>query len=176
MTPAKVGAVLILVLTLQLELFADLPVFGVIPDLLLGVSVLVGIQSGAERGAAVGFAAGLLYDLFLPTPITLSAVSYALVAFAVGRMAENFADNAVARGIALVLAMIGVASGFMVFVLIGELLGQENLWTDRLNRIVLIGTPYTVFVTVAFRRLTRWALSNPYVSMARPMRVRGVLS
>ena len=42
---------------------------GAIGDLMLVVVVAAGITGGADRGATYGFAAGLLYDLVVDTPV-----------------------------------------------------------------------------------------------------------
>ena len=46
------------------------------PDLMLALAVAAGLAGGPERGAWVGFAAGLLADCFLQTPLGLSALVY----------------------------------------------------------------------------------------------------
>ena len=65
-------------------MFTHLRILGVVPDLGLVLAVAIAYRSGPEAGALTGFAAGLCYDLFLETPLGLSALSYALTAYAVG--------------------------------------------------------------------------------------------
>jgi rod shape-determining protein MreD len=76
--------VLVVALVLQVSMVSDLQVGGAVGDLLLVVVVAAGLTGGADRGATWGFAAGALYDLVLDTPFGLSALTYALVGFAVG--------------------------------------------------------------------------------------------
>jgi rod shape-determining protein MreD len=79
--------VLLIVMTvlIQVAVFPYLRVAGVVPDLGLVVALAVGYYEGPESGAIVGFAIGFGYDLFLETPLGLSALSYALVGYGVGR-------------------------------------------------------------------------------------------
>lgn len=83
-TGLRAALVLIVALVLQVSVLADLRVAGAIGDLLLVVVVAAGITGGADRGAAWGFAAGLLYDLVLDTPFGLTALTYTLLGAAVG--------------------------------------------------------------------------------------------
>ena len=85
----KSAIVLIVVLVLQVELFSDTRLFDVMPELLLGTTVAAAWAAGAERGATVGFCAGLLYDLFLPTPLALTALTYVLIGYGVGTLASE---------------------------------------------------------------------------------------
>ena len=68
-------------------MFPHLRIFGVVPDLGLVLAVAVAYRSRPEAGALVGFVAGLGYDLFLETPLGLSALSYALDRVRVGVLA-----------------------------------------------------------------------------------------
>lgn len=83
-TGLRAALVLLVALVLQVSVLADLRVAGAIGDLLLVAVVAAGITGGADRGAAWGFAAGLLYDLVLDTPFGLTALTYTLVGVAVG--------------------------------------------------------------------------------------------
>ena len=69
---------------LQVALFPHLRLAGRVPDLGLDLAVAVAFDHGPEAGALVGFLAGLGYDLFLETPLGLTALAYALTAYAVG--------------------------------------------------------------------------------------------
>ena len=78
----------------QVTVFPHLRIFGVVPDLGLVLAVAVAYRLGPEAGALTGFAAGLGYDLFLETPLALSALSYALTAYAIGVVADRDAARA----------------------------------------------------------------------------------
>ena len=82
--PLRAVVVVVVALLLQIAFVADLRVAGAVGDLLLVVVVAAGLTGGAERGAFYGFGAGVAYDLVLDTPFGLSALTYALVGYAVG--------------------------------------------------------------------------------------------
>ena len=84
MTILKVGAVLLASIVVQLTVFVDVRVADVAPELLALVAVLAGLLAGPERGATVAFGAGLLWDVWLPTPLGLAAMAFATVAFVIG--------------------------------------------------------------------------------------------
>jgi rod shape-determining protein MreD len=87
LVPARAVLVVVAALVLQISLVADLRVAGAVGDLMLVVVVAAGLTGGADRGATYGFAAGVAYDLVLDTPFGLSALTYALVGYAVGMAA-----------------------------------------------------------------------------------------
>ena len=81
----RLALLILAVVVLQTTAFsAGLRVFGVMPDLGLVLTVAVAFYIGPERGAVFGFVSGLAVDLFLSTPLGLSALSFALVAYGVG--------------------------------------------------------------------------------------------
>src|SRR5450631_2816330 len=81
---ARVGALVVLVVVIQVTVFPHLRLFGVVPDLGLIVALAVGYQEGPEAGAIVGFVAGFGFDLFLATPLGLDALTYAIVGYGIG--------------------------------------------------------------------------------------------
>ena len=75
-TALKVVAVLAVAIFLQTTFGADLRVHEVAPDFMLLLAVSAGFVAGPDEGAVVGFAAGLVADLFLQgTPFGLSALT-----------------------------------------------------------------------------------------------------
>ena len=84
LVPLRAALVVLGALILQISVVADLRLAGAIGDLMLVVVVAAGLTGHADRGAAYGFAAGVVYDLVLDTPFGLSALTYALVGYAVG--------------------------------------------------------------------------------------------
>lgn len=84
LVPLRAALVVLGALILQISVVADLRLAGAIGDLMLVVVVAAGLTGHADRGAAYGFGAGVVYDLVLDTPFGLSALTYALVGYAVG--------------------------------------------------------------------------------------------
>ena len=80
----RLGFVVIICVVLQTTLFTHLRIDGVAPDVGLVAVLAVAYYDGAESGAWFGFVMGLSVDLFLTTPLGLSALSYAITAYAVG--------------------------------------------------------------------------------------------
>ena len=69
---------------LQIGLASQVPIAEVHPELLLLVSVCAGLVSGPGTGAGVGFACGLILDLFVPGRLGITALSYVLVGYGAG--------------------------------------------------------------------------------------------
>ena len=84
MRVGRVALLLVMTVIVQVALFPHLRLAGRVPDLGLVVAVAVAFDHGPEAGAIVGFLAGLGFDLFLETPLGLTALAYALTAYAVG--------------------------------------------------------------------------------------------
>ena len=80
----RVPLVLLTFLLLHTTVLADLRVRDVMPDVMLLVAVAAGITGGASRGATIGFASGLAVDLFLRSPMGLSALVFTVVGYAMG--------------------------------------------------------------------------------------------
>ncbi len=80
----RATVVVLVALVLQVTVMSDLRVGGALGDLLLVLVVAAGLTGGPDRGATYGFALGVAYDLTLDTPFGLSALTYALVGYAVG--------------------------------------------------------------------------------------------
>ena len=81
---ARITLVVGLFVTVQQTLMLDLRVGGVHPDVMILLPVVAGIIGGPGRGASMGFGAGLVADLFLPTAFGLSALVGCLIGFGVG--------------------------------------------------------------------------------------------
>ena len=71
-------------MVLQTTLFTHLRIDGVAPDVGLVAVLAVAYEDGADTGAIFGFVMGLAIDLFLTTPLGLSALSFAITGYAVG--------------------------------------------------------------------------------------------
>ena len=80
----RLALVVITAVVLQTTLFTHLRIDGVVPDVGLVCVLAVAYEDGPDMGAWFGFVMGLSIDLFLTTPLGLSALSFALTGYAVG--------------------------------------------------------------------------------------------
>jgi rod shape-determining protein MreD len=109
----------------QVTIFPHLRIADVAPDLGLVAAIAVGFREGPEAGAVVGFCAGLGFDLFLETPIGLSALSYALVGYGMGII-----ESGLMRTPAWLPTLLGAIAGLvggLVFIGIGVLVGVDGV-------------------------------------------------
>ncbi len=131
---ARTALVLFVALVLQIGFVDDLSFFGVHPELLLVVAVGSGVAWGASRGAVVGFAAGLLAELFLSDRFGIVGLSWAIAGFGVGMVSENLARAS--KLVDSMLLGISAGIGILLHALISTLFGQNYLSDPNLARIV----------------------------------------
>jgi rod shape-determining protein MreD len=151
---ARVSLVLVLALTIQLAVAARLEVLGVQGDLMLLVAVAAGLTAGADRGAAVGFAAGLSFDLLVQSPFGLSALTYTLVAYMAGSLQDSVLRSA--WWIPVVTAAVASAIGVILYGVFGTVVGEDLLELSLL-RIALVVALLNAVAAPLVVRLVRWA-------------------
>jgi rod shape-determining protein MreD len=153
----RTSLVLVVALTLQLGMASSITFFGVQGDLLLLVAISAGIAAGPDRGAAIGFAAGVSYDLLLQTPFGLSALSYALVAYLVGGLQDSVLRAA--WWIPVATAAAASVVGVILYGVLGTVLGEELVGWDLLRVAILVGLFNTVAAPFVVRTM-RWATGS----------------
>lgn len=158
--------IIVLVLTIQLGFAPGLELFGVQADLLLLVAIAGGIAAGPDRGAAIGFAAGLSYDLFLQTPFGLSALTYAIVAYLVGGLQDSVLRAA--WWIPVLTATAASVLGVILYGVIGTVLGEELIGLELVRVALFVGLLNTIAAPLVIRGM-RWATGS-----TRSVRARAV--
>lgn len=151
---ARVAAIALVVLVVHLGLSPNLRIAGVAAELPLGLSVAAGLSGGVERGVVFGFLYGLIVDLFLFTPIGLSALIYGTVGWIAGhvfmdRIEESPLMSAIAVGL-------GTTAGLSVFVALGVALGESSLLEASIPRIILIASIMNGVFAVALMGVCHW--------------------
>ena len=144
-------------LLLQTTLLARMRIFGVMPDFMLLLAAAAGITAGATRGAALGFASGMLIDLFRPTPLGLSALVFTLVGYGVG-----VANTGVLRSAWYIPVLTaGGASmiGVTLYALIGSMLGERMIDGHLVTIAVVVGLSNAVLAPVAVK-FVDWSLGS----------------
>lgn len=152
----RVILVYMVALLLQLTIFVEVRVVGVAPELPAMVAVLAGLLAGAQGGSFIAFGAGLMWDIYLPTPLGLAAVSFALVAHGLGRITEDlFHDTRVQTGL---LVFAGTAASVAAYAVLGEVVGQRGLVDDDLLKIVLVSSALNAVLSLFVAPAMRWAV------------------
>ena len=153
---ARIGLVMALFVTVQQTLVLDLRVGGVHPDIMILLPIVAGIVGGPSRGASMGFWAGLVADLFLPTPFGLSALVGCMVGFAVG--AATLALDRTAVWLPPFAALAGSALYEVIYAVLGSVLGQPQMLHAGVAQIVLLVSLVNAVLALPALRLVAWAL------------------
>ena len=171
----KVVALLLFALVLQVGVLDGMRVSGVHPDLLLLVSVLAGLAGGPEKGAIVGFLAGLSADLVLTTttPLGLSSLSFCLAGFAAGMLLTVVLRTS--WFIAPLVAFSGSALGVLGFAAAGALVGRADLIQGHLLTIVAVVASANAVLSLGLWKPVAWASRAPATTRTGTrVSVRGV--
>lgn len=159
---AMIGLRLIIVylfaLLLQLTFFSQVRVAGVAPELPALVAILAGLFAGPPRGSVIAFCAGLMWDIYLSTPLGLAAASFVVVAYTLGGITEDLFHDT--RLQTLLLVFVGTAAMVTVYALLGEVVGQRGLIDDRLPRVVLIASGWNALLSLAAAPAVRRAVAS----------------
>jgi rod shape-determining protein MreD len=156
---AKLPLVLLLFLVLHLTVLAHLRLFGASPDAMLLLAVVAGIVGGPRAGVLMGFAAGITLDLFLETPMGLSALVFCLVGYAVGNI-----QGGVLRAswwIPVVTTLVACAAGELVYALVATVVGQPQLVTTHLLVVAAVVGLFNAAAAPFALRIVRWSVAGP---------------
>lgn len=153
---AKVILVVLLFLTVQQTLMLDVHFAGIHPDIMVVLPIAAGIIGGPSRGAIMGFGAGLVADLFLPTPFGLSALIGCLVGFGVGL--STVALDRAAWWLPPLAALGASAVYEVAYAAVGSILGQPQMLHVDVVGIVLVVSITNAIIAVPAVRLVGWAL------------------
>ncbi|MGH9282339.1 MAG: rod shape-determining protein MreD [Acidimicrobiales bacterium] len=162
----RLTVVLFVALTLHLSLFAGIRIGDAHPQVMLLIAVAAGLLGGSERGALIGFMAGLLADLFVQTPLGLAALTYALVGFSVGTVQSALIRSA--WWIEPLTALVASFAGVLLYGLLGALIGQSHFVSPRLLIVAGWVAAMNALLALPLTRAVQWSLaSDPESAYAR---------
>ena len=148
------GLLLVMFTVVEVEVLSRLRIFDVAAQVLLASAVAAGMTGGPERGALYGFAAGLMIDLYLPTPFGLSGISFAIAAFAFGFVAGRVVEELWLTRIGFVA--VGSVLGTILYVLFGEAIGQRGLYRDDFVQVLAIIAALNALLGIGLVPLVGW--------------------
>jgi rod shape-determining protein MreD len=156
---AKIPFVVLVFLVLHLTILDKIRVFGASPDAMLLLAVVAGIVGGPKLGVVIGFAAGFTLDLFLETPMGLSALVFCLVGYGVGNI-----QGGVLRAswwIPLLTTLVAAAAGELLYALVATVVGQPHLMTPHLLVVVGVVAAFNAVAAPFALRMVRWSVAGP---------------
>jgi rod shape-determining protein MreD len=155
----RLGFVVIICVVLQTTLLTHLRVDGVAPEVGLVAVLAVAYYDGAETGAVFGFVMGIAMDLFLTTPLGLSALSYAITGYVVGLVQAGMV-----RRPPFLAPLVGGVGGFfggVVFLAVGAVVGEVGFLSFASLKTVTIAALYDALLAVVVFPLVRRATRRP---------------
>ncbi len=173
---ARIAAIGLLAVILQLSFFSRVEFFHVSPDMLPVLVVCLGLLGGSLTGAVSGFAIGLLVDCLLVEALGVTS----LVLLSTGYLAGLFRERFEVHG-ALVPALLCMGLTLFAelgFAIIQLLLGVDASVSPLIARDMLLKSIYAFFLAwpiyLGMRRVLRPALvEEPKLRRRRQPRVLG---
>ncbi len=156
---ARVALVIISAAVLQRGVFSQVTVAGVQGDILLLLALAAGIALGPERGAIIGFVAGLTFDLFVYSPFGLRALVFCLVGFVAGRYQTSVTRSS--RWRLMFTVFVGSVLGVTALALVGWVLGVRNMLNERLVLVALVVAAINAVLAPLAVGALRWAWERP---------------
>jgi rod shape-determining protein MreD len=154
----RVALVLLSAAVLQRGLFSEVRIAGVAIDVFLLLAVAAGIAVGPERGAVIGFFAGLTLDLMVQTPLGLSALVYCLAGYLTGRLYGTTVRSS--RWLSAGLVILATASALLAYAIVGELFGLDSAVSSSLPVIVVVLCVVNALLAPLALRVVRWAVPD----------------
>lgn len=158
---ARLAALCLGVVFVQLVLVAQLPVFGATADLSPLAVMAVGLLCGAVAGGTVGFAVGLMLDVALLQTMGLTSLVLLAVGWWAGRLRE-------ARDPQGTLVPLAVGAGAAAMATVGYGVGQFLLGVESPLSWLLVKQTLSTIVLGALLALPVTALVRRWLAPALP--------
>ena len=156
---ARATMVVAIVLVAQHSLLDVVRVADAHPDAMVLLPVAAGYAAGPERGAIFGFVAGLVADLFLPTPYGLSALVGCLLGYGTGIATRGLVRSS--WWLPPVVAASATSAGMVGYAILGGVLGQPGMLRAYLAPALAVGAPSAALLAIPVLRMVAWAVPEP---------------
>ena len=146
-----IGIIIVVCFLLQSTLFQYLKLGGVVPNLLLIVTMSFGLMRGRREGLLVGFFSGLLIDIFFSSALGPYAFIYMTIGYANGFFHRIY----YVEDVLLPMSMIAINDfiyNLIIFFLFFMLQNKLH-FSEYLLQIILPEMIYTILITLFFYKL-----------------------
>ncbi|MBC7088391.1 MAG: rod shape-determining protein MreD [Tissierellales bacterium] len=148
-------------LILQITLFNNITLFGVVPNSALVLVVVISILKGRFVGSIFGVFIGLLTDILFSTTIGINALIYFLIGYFCGFAKDNFTrDN-----IFTPILFTGIATIFynsMYAVIIYFLTANVN-FSFAIRNILSFEIVYNIFLVIIYYKIFNKIFTRPKI-------------
>ncbi len=131
---------------LQCSVFSNLSFAGIIPNLMIILTSSFGFMRGEEEGTVIGFACGLLCDVFFGQILGFYALVYMYIGFLNGKFSRIFFPEDIKLPLALIVVS-DISYGILCYVLMFLLRGRFN-FPYYFTSVILPEMLYTIVVTM----------------------------
>ena len=157
---ARIAAIVLLGVLLQLSFFSELELFRTSPDVLPALVVVLGLLGGSMLGAVAGFSIGILVDSLVVGTLGASSLVLLSVGYLAGLYRERFDVTSSLVPLLLCLGLTLVAE--VGYAAVALMLGVEAPVSVDVVRDILVKSIFAFFLAapiyLAVRRALRPAL------------------
>ncbi len=155
--------VLLIIISFQTTLFAEMRPFGVAAQLVLLFVVVSGSINGSIIGALTGLIAGLMYDFILPTPVGLTSLALGLAGATAGLLTYFFHEPTWWMR----LITVGVVSllGEIYYPLAQTVVGLDGWLQLRIIKVALVVAVCNLALSPIAILVCRWTLAERKLSV-----------
>ena len=155
--------VLLIIISFQTTLFAEMRPFGVATQLVLLFVVVSGSINGSTIGALTGLIAGLMYDFILPTPVGLTSLALGLAGATAGLLTYFFHEPTWWMR----LITVGVVSllGEIYYPLAQTVVGLDGWLQLRIIKVALVVAVCNLALSPIAILVCRWTLAERKLSV-----------
>lgn len=139
-------AVFILIYFLQVGIFSNLPIIGVVPNLFIILILYIGLFANSINAICFGIIIGLFLDLLYGNTVGISAVMFCVVGYLGAYFDKNFSKE---NKVTILLMAIGATFiyEFGFYSLNGLILGYNFEWLKFL-KIIICEIVYNSLITI----------------------------
>lgn len=165
---ARIAAICLLAVLLQLSFFSQVELFHVSPDVLPALVVCLGLLGGSQTGAVSGFAIGFFLDCLLVEALGITSLVLLTIGYVAGLLRERFEIHGVLTPALLCMGLTLAAE--LGYAAIQALLGIDAPVSLLVIRDLLLKSVYAFFLGAAIYLGVRRALRPALVEEPRVRR------
>lgn len=155
--------VMLIVLSLQTTLFAELRPFGVAAQVVLLFVIVSGSINGVAIGSITGLIAGLMYDFILPTPVGLASLAMGLAGATAGLLLYFFHEPT--WWMQLITVVIVSILGEIYFPLAQAIVGFDGWLQPRIFKVAIVVAACNLILAPLAIVVCRWTLAERKLSI-----------